>query len=382
MTISESGEYGKLVAELERIEIAEGVPMNRLFYLAIPATLFPVVTARLGQSDINLHERENCQCRFLIEKPFGHNMQSARELIARLDDCFDEGEIFRIDHYLAKETAQNLLAFRFENPLFCGSWNRDHIKAIMITATESIGIEGRIAFYEGMGAMRDLVQSHLLQLLALVTMKRPASMNADDIHREKEYILSRVMPPSQDKMKDKAIRGQYRTYRSETGNLASTTETYTALELSIDTDEWRGVPVFIRTGKAIKQKVTEITVVFADERNPGRKNELTIRIQPNEGIVIDLEIKKPGFDTALEQVQLDFCYGAKLNVTHSDAYERVLVDAMRGDRTLFATSEEVLSCWRITEPVLAAWAEKDFPLHMYENNSWGPEEADRLIERH
>lgn len=379
MNMSEPAEYTRLAAELDRLDQAAGHPLHRMVYLAIPATLFDTVTARLSGPDINARRDGARACHLLIEKPFGYDLKSAQELIGRLAERFDESQIYRIDHYLAKETAQNILAFRFENPLFSQTWNRDHISHIMITASESIGIEGRTAFYESMGAMRDLVQSHLLQLLALVTMNRPASMSSEAIHKEKERILRHVRPPIPQRMEREAIRGQYATYRAETGNPQSMTETYAAVRLSIDTDEWRDVPVFIRTGKALRDKITEITLVFSNSANPGKRNYLTIRIQPNEGIVIDLHIKKPGFDNAVEQVQLDFCYTDKLNIGHPDAYERVLVDAMRGDRTLFASSDEVLSCWRISEPILAAWARPDFPLHRYDNNTWGPEAADAMI---
>ncbi len=380
MNIEDPADYGKLRDALSAAERESGKPMNRLFYLAIPATLFAAVTARLGESDINVNERGVRESRFLIEKPVGFDLASARRLIGDISARFDESQIFRIDHYLAKETAQNILAFRFENPLFCRTWNREHISHIMITAAEEIGIEGRTAFYEGMGALRDLVQSHLLQLLALVTMKRPASMSAADIHREKEAILSRIKPPSPELMERHAIRGQYRTYRDETGHPESKTETYAAVRLSIDTEEWRGVPVFIRTGKALAQKVTEITLVYAGTLHPENRNHLTIRIQPNEGIVIDLSIKQPGFTNDLEQVQLDFCYDEKLALNQNDAYARVLFDAIRGDQTLFATDEEVISCWNVTEPILNAWKAPDFPLAVYENNSWGPNAADLLIE--
>lgn len=379
MNIEDPAEYDKLSAELGRIERRAGRNLNHLFYLAIPAHLFGAVTARLAEKDFNLHQEGKRECRFLIEKPFGFDFASAKELISGLASRFDESQIYRIDHYLAKETAQNILAFRFENPLFSGTWNREHISHIMITAVESIGIEGRTAFYESMGAMRDLVQSHLLQLLALVTMNKPSSMNSDDIHRQKEILLARIRPPEPELMERDAVRAQYAGYREETGNPDTLTETFAALRLSIDTDEWRGVPVFIRTGKAMREKITEITLVFSDPRSPDKKNHLTIRIQPNEGIVIDLHIKKPGFVNEIEQVQLDFCYTDKLNASHPDAYERVLVDAMRGDRTLFATSEEVLSCWRISDPVLSAWSQKGFPLSFYDSNSWGPELADRMI---
>ncbi len=379
MNMGDPADYTNLAAELDRLDRVAGRALHRMAYLAIPATLFNTVTARLAEPDINMRRDGGRPLDLLIEKPFGFNLESARDLVRRLGERFDESQIYRIDHYLAKETAQNILAFRFENPLFCHTWNRNHISHIMITAVESIGIEGRAAFYESMGAMRDLVQSHLLQLLALVTMNQPESMSSEAIHREKEHILKHVLPPAPERMEHDAIRGQYDTYRSETANPLSMTETYAAVRLAIDTDEWRGVPVFIRTGKALREKITEITLVFSNPDKPGKRNYLTIRIQPNEGIVIDLHIKKPGFDHAIEQVQLDFCYTDKLGIGHPDAYERVLVDAMRGDSSLFASSEEVLSCWRVSDPILAAWASPGFPLHRYDTNSWGPQAADAMI---
>lgn len=379
MRMDAPDDYGALIDHLATLERNAGHRLARLYYLAIPSTLFAAVTERLGERDLNIFREGEAVSRFLIEKPFGYSLDSARRLIGDLEARFKPSQIYRIDHYLAKETAQNILAFRFENPIFCRSWNNRHISHIMVTAVESIGIEGRTSFYEGMGALRDLVQSHLLQLLALVTMRRPKSMKDEDIHAEKEYILSRIRPPAPENMREQTVRGQYGSYRSETGNPNSLTETYAAVRLSIDTEEWNGVPVFIRTGKAIAEKVTEINVVFSSDDPAGRKNILTIRLQPNEGIVIDLAIKRPGFDYAMEEVQLDFCYQDKLALAHPDAYERVLYDAVRGDRSLFASSEEVLQCWRITEPILQAWSEPGFPLETYPNNSWGPSAADVLI---
>ncbi len=379
MDIGKPDQYGRLADSLSSLEKEAGNAMNHLFYLAIPATLFDIVIGRLAEPDINRHEPGKRECRFLIEKPFGFSLDSARQLINSLGKRFDPSQIYRIDHYLAKETAQNILAFRFENPLFCATWNREHISHIMITAIESIGIEGRASFYDSMGAMRDLVQSHLLQLLALVTMRKPASFTDVDIHREKEFILSKIRPPQTDRMGTETIRAQYRGYREETRKPESMTETYAAVRLSIDDDAWRGVPIFIRTGKALAQKVTEVTVVFSNPCSPERSNLLTIRIQPNEGIVIDLQIKKPGFGMEYEDVQLDFCYTGSSIADHPEAYERVLVDGMRGDQTLFASDEEALSCWKITEPILEAWKKPDFPLYFYEEGSWGPLEAEQLV---
>jgi len=233
-----------------------------------------------------------------------------------------------------------------------------------------------------MGALRDLVQSHLLQLLALVTMDRPASMSAPAIHRAKARLLEQIDPPATEEMSERTVRGQYQTYRAEVGDATSMIETYAALELSIDSDRWRGVPIYLRTGKALMDKATEITVVFHNQAESSHHNYLTIRIQPNEGIVLDLRIKKPGYQHAVESVQMSFCYRGSDNVgPHPDAYERVLVDALRRDKTLFATSEELLSSWRITEPILKAWANDQVPLHTYTNGTWGPEAADALIAR-
>lgn len=381
MNIGNVDEYSRLASELEKVEKEEKHPLNRLFYLAIPASLFSTVTTRLGYDDLNIHEKGIRESRYLIEKPFGSDYQSALTLINELDKLFSESRIFRIDHYLAKETAQNILAFRFANPLFSNSWNRHHISHIMVTASEAIGIEGRTSFYEGMGALRDIIQSHLLQLLALVTMAKPQNLSAPEIHREKELLLAAVRPPAPEQMREKAIRGQYASYRKETGIADSLTETYAAIQLSIDNDDWKDVPIFIRTGKALKEKVTEITLVYTDADDNSKHNYLTIRIQPNEGIAIDLSIKKPGFDTALQEVQLDFCYREKIGSNHIDAYERVLFDGIRSDNTLFATGNEVLSCWNITEPILEAWTDPTFPLHFYENGSNGPDAAHKMIEK-
>lgn len=381
MNIGNTDEYTALATELSRVEEDAKHPLNRLFYLAIPSALFATVTTRLGESDLNIHEKGIRESRYLIEKPFGSDFASAQDLIHSLDKLFGEPRIFRIDHYLAKETAQNILAFRFANPLFSSSWNRHHISHIMVTASESIGIEGRTSFYEGMGALRDIIQSHLLQLLALVTMAEPKNLSAAEIHTEKEKLLAAVRPPEPGQMEEKAIRGQYATYKKETGVLDSLTETYAAIQLTIENDDWRGVPIFVRTGKALKEKVTEITLVYTDIKDSSKHNYLTIRIQPNEGIAIDLSIKKPGFDTGLQEVQLDFCYREKIGSDHIDAYERVLFDGIRSDNTLFATGAEVLSCWNITEPILEAWKDPSFPLYLYENGSAGPEASNIMIEK-
>lgn len=382
MDITEHNEYSRLKKELDIIEVTVGMCLTRLFYLAIPSTIFDIVVERLGKQDLNKGcQHGKAESRLLIEKPFGYDLASAEELIVRLQESFHEDQIYRIDHYLAKETVQNIMTFRFDNPLFSKAWDSDHISHIMVTAAESIGIEGRVAFYEQMGAMRDLIQSHLLQLVALVTMDKPALRDSEHIHASKEQLLAALQPPHADEMHQKTVRGQYDTYINEVKNSDSQVETYAGVWLTIDSEKWKNVPVLIRTGKALADKVTEITIVFADSEQANCYNTLTIRVQPNEGIVLDLRIKKPGFDDEVEHVQMDFCYSERLRAAHPDAYERVLVDALRGDKTLFATSEEVLQSWRISEPIIQAWSLNRVPLDTYTLGSWGPLAADELAKR-
>lgn len=382
--IGKSESYHLLAEKLAQADLDAGHLLNRLFYLAIPASLFSSVIERLSQSDINNHQKTGRESRFLIEKPFGSSLKTAQELIDLLNKHFEESQIYRIDHYLAKETAQNILAFRFENPLFKGVWNNKHISHILVTASEKIGIEGRTVFYEQMGALRDLFQSHLLQLVALVTMDMPEIMDSEHIHQKKEALLSCIQAPATHNMNTHTVRAQYKTYRDETGIPEASIETYAAVRLAIDTDTWRGVPILVRTGKALSQKVTEITIIFSekDKKNAHPKTEqkncLTLRIQPDEGIAIDFAIKKPGFEDRYEQVQLDFCYYGMEKPVRQDAYKRVLFDALRGDATLFATNTEVLECWRISEPILDAWHTNAVPLDFYENGSEGPASANIL----
>lgn len=379
MDIAVHEEYVHLKSELDAIEDEVGLCLTRVFYLAIPSTLFAQVADRLGKQDLNKGcQHGDADSRLLIEKPFGYDLTSAKELINKLQGAFTEEQIYRIDHYLAKETSQNILTFRFQNPLFANAWDKNHISHIMITAAESIGIEGRVSFYEQMGALRDLIQSHLLQLVALVTMDEPETMSSDHIHEKKKDILRSIMPPHADKMAFDTVRAQYETYKNEVNNHDSSIETFAAVKLSIENDRWNDIPVLIRTGKALADKVTEINVVYSSPDKPECINTLTIRIQPDEGIVLDLRIKKPGFGDGIEHVQMDFYYRDSISASHPDAYERVLVDALRGDKTLFATSDEILESWRITEPILQAWQANQTKLESYENGSWGPKSSDVL----
>ena len=378
MDLSQKEEYTKLKQALDDHEKRVGACTNRLFYLAVPSQTFGSISEMLGEAELTegcMHKKG--ESRLLIEKPFGYDLESARELIDTLGKQFDEQQIYRVDHYLAKETAQNILTFRFNNPLFKAVWDSDTISSVMVTAAESISIEGRVAFYEQTGALRDIIQSHLLQLLSLVTMERPDEMNAESIHQRKLELLRAIQPITPDKIAEQTIRGQYEGYLGEVNNHSSVTETYAALRLEIDTPRWRNVPILIRTGKAMAEKVTEITLTFKDKETE-HQNTLTLRIQPNEGISIELQAKKPGFDSESETVQMDFCYVQSGDGVHPDAYERVLVDALRGDKTLFATSDEVIAAWEVVDHVVRAWAMSGTDLHTYAQGSWGPDAAEQL----
>ncbi len=380
MDIAKVEEYTKLKQALDDHEARVGACTNRLFYLAIPSQTFSSVAELLGHAGLT----QGCQhkvgeSRLLIEKPFGYDLLSAQELIATLSTHFTEQQIYRVDHYLAKETAQNILTFRFNNPLFQAVWDNRVVESVMLTAAEAIGIEGRVAFYEQTGALRDVLQSHLLQLLALVAMEKPETMDAEAIHAKKLELLNAIVPITPDKVAERAVRGQYEGYLYEVGNHSSITETYAAVWLDIATPRWQGVPFLLRTGKALAEKLTEITLVFRDKTNPqAQQNTLTIRLQPNEGISVELLAKKPGFDYQPQTVQMDFCYAQSFEGVHPDAYERVLVDALRGDKTLFATSDEVLAAWRVVDPVVHAWSMSPDGPETYKLGSWGPAAADTL----
>jgi glucose-6-phosphate 1-dehydrogenase len=381
MDMDSPDDYARLRTELDRHEAALGTCLNRLFYLAIPARAFGDIVDLIGAAGLNQGCRNHAsQSRILIEKPFGTDITSAKALIQRLSHSFDESQIYRIDHYLAKETAQNILTFRFQNPLFRAVWDAGLIDHITITAAETLGVEGRATFYEQTGALRDLIQSHLLQLLALVTMDEPTEPGAQGIHDEKLKLLRAIRPMLPGEIAANTVRGQYRAYRDETGIADSTIDTFAAIKLSIDSDRWRGVPILLRSGKAMAEKVTEISIVFRQGEHPKvPANALVIRIQPNEGIVLSLLAKKPGFEHQTQRVNMDFSYKSSFHgVHHPDAYERVLSDAFKGDQTLFTTSEEQLATWAIIQPILDSWDIGQPMLNTYDSGSWGPTAADDL----
>ena len=369
---SVSDDYAMLGQQLNDLEEEQGTCLNRLFYLSIPPNIFSKVVTYMGQHKLPTTCQHNrAQVRLLVEKPFGSDLASAQILVETTKEVFQEEQVFRIDHYLAKEMAQNILVFRRYNPIFAAIWSNQHIEAIDIYSSEKIGIEGRVNFYEGLGAVRDLIQSHLLQLMAITTMDMPEELDSQNIHAQKHALLSAIKPANP----DLAVRAQYASYKDEVKNPDSTTETYAQLQLFIDNERWRDVPITITTGKAMSAKRTDISITFADRAAANDAvNVLTLRIQPNEGIQLQLRAKKPSYSEDLEAAIMDFSYQNTFGDTaHPTAYERVLVDAVKGDRTLFASSDEVLESWRILQPVLNAWSASNSGLQTYPNGTNGPQ---------
>jgi glucose-6-phosphate 1-dehydrogenase len=354
-------DYQKLSELLDSFDGA--AKRTRLFYMSIPASAYPPIIKNLAAAELN--EERN---RLLLEKPFGYNLASAEKLITLLSKDFQESQIYRIDHYLAKETAQNLLAFRLHNPIFIPLWSCEHIQRVHIRATETIDIEGRKGFYEQTGALRDFIQSHLMQLLSITMMDVPADMSSQAIHIAKQSFLEQLMPadPAQ------AVRGQYDGYRQEVDNPDSTVETYASLHLKHSAERWQDTDILLETGKAMDQKTTDITIEFKTPHER-RRNSLIFRIQPGEGISLDLVAKEPGFTDRMHHAALDFRYRETFkDRQHIDAYERVLMDAIRGDQALFASDREVLATWRVLQPVLDAWESSGKGLLTYEAGSSGP----------
>lgn len=365
MDLTAATSYDALLKKLNDIEEAAGVCMNRLYYLSIPPNTYGPIVRLLGERGLNTScQHGQAATRLLVEKPFGFDLHSAQELIEETNKYFREDQIFRIDHYMAKETVQNILTFRFENPIFEALWNNKHITSIDIIAKEKIGIEGRAAFYEPLGALRDFIQSHLIQILGIITMDKPDSPKSEQIHALKLEALQSIETVPADKLVERTKRGQYEGYLQEVGNTDSFTETYAEVTVYSHSPRWKGVPIRLLTGKGLDERRTEVVITFNDAE--GESNILRFRIQPNEGIELDLQTKKPGFKYETQKTAMDFSYKNSFNASgHPNAYERVLADAARGDHTLFATSEEVLASWRILQPVVEAWSHNSEGLFTY-----------------
>jgi glucose-6-phosphate 1-dehydrogenase len=383
--------YTRLRDQLARIDRTHQTPGNYLFYLAVPPALFGTVALHLASAGLT-RQRDGRWRRVIVEKPFGHDLASARALNAELSTGLDESQIYRIDHYLGKETVQNLLAFRFANGIFEPIWNRRYVDHVQMTVGETVGVESRGAYYETAGALRDMMQNHMFQLLTLVAMEPPISFRAENVRDEKVKVLHAVQPFTPEDVHRDVVRAQYTGYRQEK-NVApdSTTETFVALRLLIDNWRWADVPFYLRTGKKLPRRVTEIAVQFKKppfmlfretsiaELNP---NVLTIRIQPDEGIALAFDAKVPGPFDRLGTVKMDFSYADYFGTEPSTGYETLLYDAMIGDQTLFHRMDLVEAGWCVVDPILEAWKRSDGrDLASYEPGAPGPPEADLLSER-
>jgi glucose-6-phosphate 1-dehydrogenase len=379
--------YEQLASTLAEIDERHGTRGNRVWYMATLPDLFPVIAEQIAKSGLRDTAGRH---RLVVEKPFGENLSSARALNATLASCFDEEEIFRIDHYLGKETVQNLLVFRFANAIFEPVWNRRYVDHVQITVAESLGIGDRAAFYERVGALRDVAQNHLLQLLALVAMEPPVAWEANAIRSEKAKVLHAVRRWSPDDLPSVTARGQYEGYRGEPGvHAGSSTETFFAAKLLVDDWRWAGVPFYLRTGKRLPVQNTEVAIRF--NRVPHllfkrtaveslEPNELVIRIQPDEGCSLTFGTKVPGPQIEVRSVEMEFDYESDFGSGTPEAYERLLLDCMLGDATLFARADEIQQAWEIFDPVLRLWCGGGRPAP-YAPGTWGPESAEELVRR-
>jgi glucose-6-phosphate 1-dehydrogenase len=372
---TDEGAMAHLREHLDGLDRRRGTEGRRLFYCATPPEAYHDILSRL------VEERLYENARIVIEKPFGTDLESARELGRQVQEWFGESRVFRIDHYMGKETVQNILVLRFANAMFEPLWNRRYVDHVQLTVAEDIGIEGRSAFYERTGAIRDMVQTHLFQVVTFLAMEPPAAFEPEQLRDEKVKVL-RAMRPLRS---EDVVRGQYEGYRDEEGIAPdSEVETFVALQAEIDNWRWAGVPFFLRTGKRVSRRVVEATVVFRDvphqifEREGVgglEANRLTLRIQPNEGISLSFSVQRPGLAIAVDRASLEFDYGRTFDTPLVEAYELLLLEAMLGDQTLFIRQEGLERAWEVLEPVFA----EPPPVHLYRPGSWGPAEADALI---
>jgi len=388
--------FARLAEHLQAVDRDHGTGGNRLFYLSVPPSAIPTIVAGLHESGLDRPAGDGQWARIVLEKPIGHDLASARELNQAVNAVFAERDVFRIDHYLGKETVQNLLVFRFANAIFEPLWNQKYVDHVQITVAESLGVEGRGAYYEEAGATRDMVQNHMFQLLCLTAMEPPVSLAPDAIRDEKVKVLQSLRPVEPEHVAVSTVRGQYVSgvidgrevpgYREEDGvSRESRTETYVGLRLHIDNWRWAGVPFYLRAGKRVKRRLTEIALRFKDvphrlfRNDPPLPNTLVLRIQPDEGMMLAFDVKVPGTQPRIKAVDMDFLYHEAFGRQPPEAYERLLLDAVQGDSTLFIRRDEVEAAWSYIDRLQAGWAADDGPMPEYLAGTWGPAEADVML---
>ena len=392
-------DYISLKTRLDDLKINLNIPANYLFYLSTPPNLYDQIPEKLAFA--NLHLQSDGFKRLIIEKPFGNNLNSAISLNISLLKNYEENQIYRIDHYLGKETVQNLMVTRFANGIYEPVWNRNFISRVEITSAESLGVEGRGGYYDHSGAMRDMIQNHLLQMVGLVAMEHPVVIEANAIRHEVMKVFQSLRPIQPEDIANQVIRGQYTAstikgiatagYREEPGvDQLSHTETYVAMKFFIDNWRWAGVPFYIRTGKKLPTRVTEIVIEFKpaphhlfvqDGRNQNAPNQLIIRIQPDEGLLLKFNVKEPGAGFKVNQVNMDFHYSELGNVQLPAAYERLILDCLSGDATLYSRGDTVEAAWTFIQPILDAWSnDPTIPIYGYPAGTWGPYESDGLLD--
>jgi glucose-6-phosphate 1-dehydrogenase len=391
--------YDELKELLKKLDSERGTQGNRAFYLSSSPSLFPDIVEHLGEAGLN-EEEDGGWSRLVVEKPFGRDLESAQELNSELQRYFDETQIYRIDHYLGKETVQNILALRFANGIFEPIWNQHYVDHVQITVAEDIGVGTRGAFYEEAGALRDIVQNHVMQVLCLTAMEPPVAFDAESVREEKVKVLKAVRPIPEDDVESYAVRGQYERgwvwgeevpgYREEKNvDPESVTETYVALKVFVDNWRWAGVPFYIRAGKRMPKKATEVAIQFhssphtpfaRDDTEGLEPNVLVVRVQPEEGLSLKIGAKVPGTGFEVSSVNMDLLYGTAFLEEAPDAYQRLLLDLMLGDPTLFIRADEAEGAWKILDPVMHHWSKKR-EVSFYPAGTWGPEEADALLER-
>ena len=397
----EQDAYAALAERLDAIDAEAGLECNRVFYFATSPTFFQTIAQQLKQANLLDYDPDQTgrKSRVIVEKPFGHDQTSAHLLNRAMLECMHEEQIYRIDHYLGKETVQNLLVFRFANGIFEPIWNHKYISHIEISVCESIGVGSRAGYFDTSGILRDIVQNHALQLLCLVALEPPVAFEADPVRDEKVKVLRAIQRFSRDDVRSKVVRGRYISgsvggepvtgYLAEKGvDPDSTTETYVAMEFAINNWRWSGVPFFLRSGKRLAKRVTEISIHFRNVPYPlfkgtaeqMRPNILSFQIQPDEGITLRISSKPPGPRVRVQAVNMDFSYGTSFGVDAPEAYERLLLDGMRGDATLFTRNDEIEQAWDVVDPILDTWRDdKGIPLYGYEAGGWGPKAADELL---